>query len=88
MNRTRDWIRRWLGIDGLRYEIGEVQRGIKNLAIANRLGIGQIIAKIDPMFGKPEIDADRKAESDKLSQEAIARILADDMARKHTLGEI
>ena len=62
--------------------------------------LGRIIAKLDPMYGKPETKpwkddpaamqawADRKAESDRLAEEAIKRLEAEDWARKHTLGEI
>jgi hypothetical protein len=50
--------------------------------------LGRIIAKLDPMYGVPEDDSARRAASDKLSNEIIARLKAEDASRRHTTGEL
>lgn len=61
-----------------------------NMAKANSItehALGRLIAKADPMYDKPEIDARRKAESDEIGEEAIKRLKAEYEARQHTSGE-
>lgn len=70
--------------DELHNEMGKLQHQI-NILLP---GLGRIIAKLDPMYGKPEIDPARKTESDRLGEEAIARLIADSMARRHTEGKL
>lgn len=80
-------IRRWLGLDRLdpievqlsavRAQLSEAQRLIIHLRVAvdvQNLAMGRIIAKLDPAFATPHDDPDRKAESDRLGEEAIRRI--------------
>lgn len=50
------------------------------------LALGRLIAT-DKAFVTDELDPKRKAESDKLADKAISRLMADDWARKHTVGE-
>ena len=69
--------------DELHNEMGKLQHQI-NILLP---GLGRVIAKLDPMYGKSEHDPARKAESDRLGEEIIKRLIADNAARKHTLGE-
>lgn len=76
----------------LRERIKEIN---SNVRVMNQ-ALGRVIAKIDPMFTKPETPPemtseqrnkeweDRKAESDRLGEEAINRLFAEQEARsKH-----
>lgn len=60
----------------------------KNKVEATLAGIGRIIARLEPIYGKDELDPARKAESDKLGEAVIKRLEAENKARKHTLGEL
>jgi hypothetical protein len=54
-------------------------------------GLGRIIAKLDPIYGQsenPKDNPERKAESDRTADEVIAKLKAEDWARKHSLGEV
>lgn len=51
-------------------------------------GVGRIIAKQDPLYGTVEVDPVRRADSDKLADEVIERLKAEDMARRHTEGKL
>lgn len=76
-------IREWLGLD----HIDSVLTAIYNNGAGDRKllydisqntrisveALSKVLAKLDPMYGKPEIDPARKAE---------------DWARRHTLGEV
>lgn len=83
-------IRDYLGIndlfDGLAADrdlsdaVRSLSSDIYKLAIqvqAQQLGIGRIIAKLDPAYGGPEIDPTRRAESDKLGKQVIERLAAE-----------
>lgn len=51
---------------------------------ARNLALGRIIAKLDPAYGRSEFDNVRKAESDRLGQEALDKLLGEAQAlRKH-----
>lgn len=50
--------------------------------------LGRIIAKLDPRFSTSETDVDRKADSDALGRIVIAKLLAEDKARRHTTGDL
>ena len=94
--RFRDRIREFLGLDVINDEIGALHgrlsaldstlKRMKNVATANSVALGRVLAR-DPANTVDELDPMRKAESDRLGREAIARLQAEDAARRHTLGE-
>jgi hypothetical protein len=49
--------------------------------------LGKILAQLQPMLGKSEFDPAREAESDRLAEETIKRLEAEDWARRHTEGK-
>jgi hypothetical protein len=59
----------------------------KELRVATE-ALGKILSALQPMFARSEFDPERRAESDKLGQEVIERLIAEDWARKHTPGEL
>jgi len=91
----RSRIQAWLGIDSVVSEIVEcqdslesIERKVNQIATAQLgvilPGLGRIIAKIDPAYIGPEDDPKRKAESDRLGEEAIKRMIGEQQARdKH-----
>lgn len=102
----RGKLRELLGLDEDRnakdYDLASLSEDIHDVNTAiNALGrsihiyeaaLGRIIAKLDPMFGKPEVPGSvecdkRKAESDRLASEDINRFYAEERARKHTEGK-
>lgn len=50
--------------------------------------LGRIIAKLDPIYGTSDLSAAKRAESDRIGEEAIHRIQAEDKARRHTTGDL
>lgn len=94
----KDWIRNWLGINDLKQQLEVIEtssintstliRSIDLTLRATSSGLGRIIAKLDPMYAKPEDDKDRKTESDNLGNDVIKRIKAEDQARRHTTGDL
>ncbi len=90
----RNFLRRLLGlnddleaiISAVESSNGDIQR-IELRLSAMSAGMGRIVAKLDPMYGKSEFDPARKAESDKLGEETIRRLEAEDWARRHSVGE-
>lgn len=50
--------------------------------------LGRIIAKLDPIYGTSDFSEAKRAESDRIGEEAIRRIQAEDKARRHTTGEL
>jgi len=83
----KDFIQKWLGITELQVTIIETAslqsaqlaelRGLKGQLIASNMGMARIIAKLDPMYGVAYDDPERKAASDKLSQEIIKKLIAE-----------
>lgn len=47
-------------------------------------GIGRVIAKIDPMYGRDELDPKRRAESDAIGEAVMKKLLAEHNARNPT----
>jgi len=86
----RTWIQEWLGIAGLHRNVayqsafmkGELSRLTDGLQVHN-LALGRIIAKLDPLFGVPEDDPARKAASNKLSNDIIAKLKAEQSVRDY-----
>jgi len=83
----RNWIRRWLGIEELRLNLFYVRKEIQKDYRVTQQALGRIVAKLDPDYNKSESDPSRKAESDRLGEEVIKRLEAEDWARRHTTGE-
>lgn len=47
-----------------------------HLAVTNR-GIGRLIAKLDPLYAADELNRDRKAESDKIGNAVLSRLMSE-----------
>ena len=83
----RTHIMNWLGISDLfrsisdhtAYQDREFQKILNQIAVHNR-ALGRIIAKVDPQYNRSEFDPERRAESDKLADEVIARLHAEHKA--------
>ena len=77
-------IQTWLGINDLRQRIRSLESAIERLnsthnryrQVTNR-AFGRIIAKIDPMYGKDELSKERIAESDRIGDEVMARLIGE-----------
>lgn len=83
-------IRNWLGItqthDSLGYmdnklmqmqrEIAELKRMKEHITIHNR-ALARFIGKLDPLFASNEFDPRRKAESDRIGDEVMRRLIAE-----------
>lgn len=88
----KNWLREYLGINEVltalnRLELEDI-RDLHNRQInmqrtlgAIGPGLGRVIAKLDPQYGRSEFDPARKAESDKLAEETIKRLEAEAAAR-------
>lgn len=93
----KDRIRRWLGIEQLYIELTSIQGPLvlqqRLTAEANTKlsaigpGLGRVIAKLDPMFGRDELDPTRKAESDKLGSDVMKHLTGDYLARQAMEGK-
>jgi hypothetical protein len=91
------WIRQWLGITEIQEDQGMLNKRLKHIidnqyialqhSDAMASGVARLIAKLDPMYAKPEIDPDRKAESDRLGEEVIKKLNAGQQARDYIEGE-
>lgn len=73
------WLRRWLGLDE---DVKALHARFTDLH-DELVGLRSDLA----VTFKDEHDPSRKSISDKLGQRAIARLKAEDQARRHTLGE-
>ena len=57
-------------------------RGVKTeIAIHNR-ALARFIAKLDPMFAEDEMSPARKAESDKLTEQVIRKLVGEHLASR------
>lgn len=89
------WLQRLLGLDdiyqqinaqnryitGLRGEIGALSSLKTEIGIHNR-SLARVISKLDPMFGRDEIDPVRKAESDKLTNDIMQKLIGEHLASR------
>lgn len=93
-----NWVRRWLGLEQdfatLARMIADNADKLKviekniNRTVVTSQAVGRLVARLDPNYAKTELDnPERKAESDRLGEEVIAKLEAEDRARRHTLGE-
>lgn len=67
-------------IDRLVPRVDSLIIAYNTLALAN----ARLIAKLDPLYGIPEDDPARKAASDELGKAIIAKLKAEDVARRET----
>lgn len=89
------WLQDFLGITEIRNRLRRISHDteglssrITNLERTLLPGLGRVIAKLDPLYGVPEDDPARVAESKDLGEQAIRRIKAEAMARDHTEGKL
>ncbi len=90
-------IQDWLGITTVKktqaYIVDKLADINSNIGKVHRIvsaitpGLGRVIAKLDPMYGKDELDPQRRADSQALGEQVIAKLKAEDAARRHTTGE-
>jgi hypothetical protein len=89
----KNLIQRWLGIDLILAHLQDIDKVPKKLDQlsdqlgAYSLGVGRIIAKIDPKYGLSEFDPDRIAESKALEEQIMARLLGEHKAQQHHKGK-
>ena len=94
MFKLRDSIRTWLGIYDIQQDISHINYEfnccidalvfkIHEETKTTNLILARLVAKLDPLYGKPENDPERKAASDKLSNEVIAKLRAEHAVRDH-----
>jgi|HubBroStandDraft_2_1064218.scaffolds.fasta_scaffold166512_2 hypothetical protein len=87
----RTLIRKWLGIENVLVKLisisieqqmlhTELRRVHMNI-ITHHDALGRIIAKLDPLYGVDEQDPARRAESDRISRQAMERLEAEAKAR-------
>ena len=94
----RNRIRNWLGLDqdtnqilSLRSSIYSLRTDISHLRNDTNAyfnGVARLLTKLDPTYGQSVFDPTRKAASDKLAEQVITKLKAEDLARRHTLGEL
>jgi hypothetical protein len=86
----KKWIWKLLGLDLLQANntslLNQVNHLRRDLQSAN-MGIGRILAKIDPLYGTPEDDPSRRTASNQLAEDTIKRLKGEDQARKAMTGE-
>jgi hypothetical protein len=64
-------------LDGIDARLGKVHKQISAITP----GLARIIAKLDPQIGRNEMSPAMKAESDKLSEDVIRRLNAEQAVR-------
>lgn len=91
-------IRKWLGLDAtdtillvMRNQQLDIANDVhtinRNVYIIHQ-ALGRIIAKLDPMYAINEFDPQRKAASDKIGEEVIKRLKAEQDAILHGEGKL
>lgn len=95
----KKWIRQYLGLDNTQNYIYAIAQTVARIERANEqvlqlkssvdvtlTAVGKVISKFDPIYTQSELDPDRKAASDKLGQEVIDKLYAEDAARQQSTG--
>jgi regulator of replication initiation timing len=91
----KQWIRKLIGtndiyeqvndlqryITGLRGEIGALKSLKTEVGIHNR-ALSRVIAKLDPMFAEDEMSPARKAESDKITEMVMRKLIGEHLASR------
>lgn len=94
----KERIRQWLGLDDITSRLSSIQCKLEGHSLllnstcdsvrAFGPGLGRILAKLDPMVSKSEFDPQRKEDSDKLGEDIIKRLKAEQEARDAMTGRI
>ena len=79
----RNWIRDWLGLTTMQRQMTNVANEVNAL----RDELVPALNSISVIFNNEHSDA-RKELSHKIGDKALATMLGEDKARRHTLGEI
>ena len=90
----KNLIRTWLGLDKIQGRqlinaktLNQIEKNqaahLRQLKILYT-GIGRIIAKIDPEYSRDELDPKRKAESDKIGEQVMNKLIGEHLARQHS----
>jgi len=91
------WFQNWLGISEIAVGVADIQ--LFQLGLADQQekiredlgailpGLGRVIAKLDPMYGRDELDPERIAESDAIGEAVIERLKDEHAARMHMEGK-
>jgi len=96
MNR----IQKWLGIEliynqvndlqnyiiGVRGELASLKMLKTEIAVHNK-ALARMIAKLDPVFGRDELSPKRKAESDKIADDIMNKLLSEHIIAKQAGGD-
>ena len=87
------WIRDKLNLDLLYLQQSNIRDELVNLRSqvsvlrtstnTNNLALGRILAKLEPVLAQSELDPARKADSDKLGNDIIKRLQAEQAVRDH-----
>lgn len=85
MKSLKQWIVRWLGVEEvLIYHAQAISRANAS-AESNKVSLDRFLQAAKAF---DELSPERKAESDKLGDAVIGRLIAEDMARRHTEGKL
>lgn len=93
----KDWIRSWLGIDQVLWNLQDMRENdldarkafnataadvliAKTMIAVHNRAIGRLIAKLDPIYSTSEHDPARRAESDRIGDEVMRKLLAEHKA--------
>ncbi len=86
----KKWLRQYLGITEVQEDQGLLNRrfrevltelaAVKGQTIASNRGMGRLLVKLDPLFGVDELDPARKADSDRIGQDIIKKLIGEHVA--------
>jgi len=95
-----NFLKKWLGITSLQGDIQDltllIYRQNKRLdevlqmramLMAHNTGLGCIVAKLYPRFGQDELSPKRQAESDKLGNDIMNKLLSEHIIAKQAGGD-
>lgn len=94
------WLQRILGIEdiynqvveqnryitGLRGELSNLKDLKREIALHNR-ALSRLIVKLDPIFAEDELFPERKATSDKLTDQVIRKLIGEHLANNMHTGD-
>jgi len=97
----RQWIRKWLGLEAMNQQLYELDRTCDRIerkmdklysgVNVNTVALGHILGQIKPILAQAEeidLNPERRKASDELGEQIIEKLKAEDMARRHTAGEL
>jgi hypothetical protein len=81
----KNWLREYLGINEVltalnRLELDHIRK-MQSTLNAIGPGLGRVIAKLDANYARDELDPDKRAESDRIGEEALRRLAGEAAAR-------